>query len=135
MLGFKNDSECTAADFTQQLIITQFSKRGGVDINGKARVGKATPLVIAALHGQTDIARLLIEKGADLSIPSENGSSPLLIAAFFGHRALVKLLLDSGADINAKNKDDYPVLSVACMNKQLFYAGTGRKILNINDLC
>lgn len=77
----------------------------GADINGRAPIGNSTPLIIASLYGHKDVAALLIEKGADLSIPSDHGASPLLIASFFGHRDIVKLLLDKGADVNAKNKD------------------------------
>jgi peroxiredoxin len=77
----------------------------GADINGRAPIGNSTPLVIASLYGHQDVAALLIEQGADLSIPSDNGASPLLIAAFFGHRDIVVQLLNKGADVNAKNKD------------------------------
>ncbi len=84
----------------------------GADINCRSPIGNATPLVIASLHGQTEAARLLVKKGADVSIPSENGSSPLLIAAFFGHREIVELLLDNDADINAKNKEGSTPLDI-----------------------
>lgn len=77
----------------------------GADIDGRAPIGNSTPLVIASLYGHKDVAALLVEKGVDLSIPSENGSTPVLIAAFFGHRDIVELLLKNGADVNAKNKE------------------------------
>ncbi len=77
----------------------------GADINSRTPIGNATPLVIAALHGRTAAAALLIEKGADLTIPDEEGSTPLLISSFFGHRDILKLLLEKGAEVNAKNKD------------------------------
>jgi|GEM_PF-250450 len=76
----------------------------GVDVNAKAPTGNATPLVLAALHGQVKAAELLIEKGAGLDIPSDSGAPPLLIASFFGHPEIVKQLLEKGADVNAKNK-------------------------------
>ncbi len=77
----------------------------GADINGRGSIGNTTPLVIAAIYGQKDVAALLIKKGADLSISSDDGATPLLIAAFFGHRDIVEQLLQNGADVNAKNKD------------------------------
>ena len=77
----------------------------GISVNARAPKGKSTPLVVAALHGQTEAARLLVKKGADVAVPSKNGSTPLLIAAFFGHREIVELLLNNGANVNAKNDE------------------------------
>ena len=81
------------------------SLAAGAEINSRNPLGNSTPLVIASLFGHTEVAALLIEEGADLSIPSDTGATPLLIASFFGHRDIVKLLLAKGADVNAINKD------------------------------
>lgn len=73
--------------------------KAGVDINSRNPIGQSTPLVVASLHGRTEAVRLLIDRGADHAIPSDNGSSPLLIAAFFGHQDVVEILLKNGADV------------------------------------
>lgn len=63
-----------------------------------------TPLHIAALQGNSDIAKTLIEHGAGLEAVSEQqGSRSLHLAAEFGHVSVVALLLDNRANIEAKD--------------------------------
>ena len=76
----------------------------GVSVNAKDAQGGATPLNTAALYGQTDIAKLLIDKGADVSIASRDGNTALHLASFFAHEDIVKLLLENGASVEAKNR-------------------------------
>ena len=75
----------------------------GNDINIRS-VSGATPLIAASTGGQTEIIRLLIEKGADVNLREDvGGSTALLAAAFFGHTEIVEMLIDKGADVNARN--------------------------------
>lgn len=60
-----------------------------------------TPLNRACLKGQTEIVRLLLDKGADLSIGDNENSLPIHCAAISGDTSVVGLLLGRGADINA----------------------------------
>ena len=62
-----------------------------------------TALGWASLNGNVEIARLLIEKQADVNGKNRDGGSPLHCAIFMGHAAIVELLLNNGADVNAKN--------------------------------
>lgn len=57
----------------------------------------------AVFNGHDDLARHLIERGADVNAPSPNGSTPLMLAAREGREKLVKVLLESGADPRAKS--------------------------------
>jgi hypothetical protein len=75
----------------------------GTDVDAKEPTGGSTPLMIAALVGQTDAAELLIEKGANINARSNDGGTVLHAAAFFCRTETVKLLLSRGADVNAKN--------------------------------
>jgi ankyrin repeat protein len=93
-----------------------------------------SPLMIASLKGQLEVARKLIERGADVNKPgwaplhyaatnghlpvmellleqnayidaaSPNGSTPLMMAAHYGTAAAVKLLLEAGADPTIRNQ-------------------------------
>lgn len=77
----------------------------GTDVNAPDDEVGLAPLAWAALHGQTEAMRLLIEKGADVNARSEDGNTPLHVAAFLGQAEAAKLLIDNGADINARDED------------------------------
>jgi uncharacterized protein len=50
---------------------------GGAKINDTSGVDHTTPLLIAAINGQFDVAMLLVERGADPNIASNVGMTPL----------------------------------------------------------
>ncbi len=86
----------------------------GTDLNAKEPSGSGTPLIIAALYGQTEAAKLLIEEGANINARNDVGGTALHNAAFFCHNRIVKLLLSKGADVNAKNnRGETPLYTVA----------------------
>ena len=53
----------------------------GTDLNAKEPTGGSTPLIVAALFGQTEAAGLLIEKGANVNVKNNEGSTALHTAA------------------------------------------------------
>ncbi len=71
------------------------------------------PLGWAALNGQTEAVKLLLEKGADVNGRQRDGSTSLHSAAFLGHVETVKLLLEKGADINLRKNDGMTAIDVA----------------------
>lgn len=58
------------------------------------------PLHLAALHGNVEIYKLLIEKGADIHQVFDDKNTPLSEAAAAGHLDACKLLVSKGVDIN-----------------------------------
>ncbi|KAK2611965.1 hypothetical protein QQS21_002071 [Conoideocrella luteorostrata] len=75
-------------------------------INHKDATGR-TPLSWAAGNGHEATVRLLLEKGASMSIKDKiNGQTPLSLAAKNGHEAIVRLLHEKGASIDVKDKHD-----------------------------
>lgn len=75
----------------------------GTDLNGKEPFSGSTPLVSAATFGHTEIAKMLIDAGADLTIANNDGTTPLHSAAFFCRVEIVQMLIDAGADKTLKN--------------------------------
>ena len=59
-----------------------------------------TPLLVAAIRNNTEIAKLLIEKGADINGLDHRGQTPLMIAANIPSMKLIEVFIDAGADWN-----------------------------------
>ena len=60
-------------------------------------VANVPPLVGAAWTGDVELARHLLDAGADPDLTSDEALSPLLTAGVRGDRAMIELLLASGA--------------------------------------
>lgn len=72
-----------------------------------------TPLHYAATAGQTKIVSLLLDHSAYIDAASPNGTTPLMMAAYYGNDATVKLLLDEGADPQLKNQQGLSAINFA----------------------
>lgn len=76
----------------------------GSNLNEKDPFGGSSPLITAAVFGKPDMAKILIDAGADINFQNNDGSTALHTAAFFCHPDIVKMLLDKGADKSIVNK-------------------------------
>ena len=102
-----------------------------------------SPLMLASLNGLLDVAKQLIDRGADVNKPgwaplhyaatkghvalidlllehhayidaaSPNGSTPLMMASLYGTASAVKLLLEAGADPLLKNEQGLTAIDFA----------------------
>lgn len=68
-------------------------------------VGDFSPLVSACCYGRLDLAKRLVEMGADIHAAAGSGFTALMRAARSGNTELVRWLLGLGADVNAVDKD------------------------------
>lgn len=74
-------------------------------------------LCAAASMGHADLARLLIDNGADVEARNRSGQTPLHLAANRDHAEIIRLLLDSGADIDAaESRYAYRPLHIVASN-------------------
>lgn len=86
----------------------------GADANLPSRESmKMPPLGSAMAVQRNDIARTLIEHGADVNGKATNDFTALHTAAARGNIESAKLLLDHGADINATSTDGKTPMSYA----------------------
>jgi uncharacterized protein len=78
--------------------------KAGADPNAVAKNETGfTALTGAVAQNHNEVARMLVENGANVNYSYEGGFTPLIHAAHAGNFDLVKLLLEQGADPNAKN--------------------------------
>ena len=75
----------------------------GTDINQKEAMSGSTPLMSAATFNKPEIAKVLINANADLSVKNNDGGTALHTAAFFGRIEIVQLLIDAKADKTVRN--------------------------------
>ena len=86
----------------------------GADIQAISRNSLTNSALHAAAAGNhTDVALLLVGRGADVNARDAGGHTPLHIAAENGNAAIVKAMLDRGADPHAVDAEDKTPLSRA----------------------
>lgn len=93
------------------------TRRPNVGVSALNFIG-ATPFLMAARGGDTELMRLLVELGADPLLPNQDGTTPLMVAAGVGTNSpgedagspsealeAVKLALELGGDVNTVDKN------------------------------
>jgi uncharacterized protein len=77
-----------------------------------------TPLHLAAHFGQTDVVRVLLNKGAQVNARSTNAlqNMPLHAAAAGKSVTAAKLLIEHGANVNARQTGGWAPLHAAAQN-------------------
>lgn len=83
-------------------------------VNIRNAVGD-TPIMIAALHGNLPVVKLLREAGAEINPP---GWTPLLYASVNGHDKVIEYLLSSGADMGLSAPNGVTPLMLAVAEKK-----------------
>jgi hypothetical protein len=75
----------------------------GADPNLGEQLFGNSPLHTAASNGRADIARVLLDGGADPNFPNHENETPLHVAVKAEQTELVHLLVERGADVNVKD--------------------------------
>jgi uncharacterized protein len=108
----------------------------------------ATPLMRAARYGDARLARVLLERGANPRLTTNDGTNSLMYAAGVnlpavrgedpsllhpsedGSIEIIKMLLDQGMDLNTANNQGLTALHGAVQRSQGTGNGTGEKIIS-----
>jgi hypothetical protein len=99
--------DCGFNGLVEHLIITQ-----GVN----AKHSFEAPLHLASIRGMFDIARLLLDHGADVNIRDGTDWTPLHFASIKGDIEVAQLLLERGAILNAQSISGYFPLQLASVD-------------------
>jgi quinoprotein dehydrogenase-associated probable ABC transporter substrate-binding protein len=105
----------------------------GADVNEASGADGLTPLMLIAaqtgpaegarfLPGSTrplDIAKMLVDRGANIDAQSKAGVTPLMIAATHNSAPMIGLLMDAGADASLKDKQGLTASDIAGKNGNL----------------
>ncbi|XP_043084284.1 cyclin-dependent kinase 4 inhibitor B isoform X2 [Puntigrus tetrazona] len=106
------EDELTKAAATGNTSRVQFLLSNGVDANGVNKFGR-TPIQVVMM-GNTPLAHLLLEHGADPNVPDpRTGSTPLHDAARTGFTDTVRLFVRFNADPNATDHFNLRPVDVA----------------------
>lgn len=95
------------ADLVESILMRDITTKDAVDEDGY------TPLHRAAYSNHTDIAKLLIQYGANVNARTEYEWTPLHSAVKWSNAECAALLLQHGADVNALSQGQQTPLHIA----------------------
>jgi uncharacterized protein len=75
--------------------------------------GWLTPLTLAAREGNVEMARVLVNAGADVNVTAGDGKTALALAIFNGNYELASFLVDRKADVNKADAQRFTPLFYA----------------------
>jgi ankyrin repeat protein len=105
------------AIFHKQLPILKMLSERGITLNSVQN--QFLLLEVCGMPDSVEIARFLLERGANVNQAGGGGITPLMLAAREQDAGLVRLLLDHGADIEARSQSGETALSLAAMAGRL----------------
>jgi uncharacterized protein len=121
--------------------VVQTLLAAGADVNQVSAGDRTSPLLVATINGQFDLAKLLLDNGADPKLAAENGVTPLYAVlncqwapkanypqprAYLQQKLtyldLMTALLEKGADANVR------------VNRKVWYSGYNSDLSGIDEI-
>ncbi|CVL07664.1 related to Ca2+/calmodulin-dependent protein kinase Ibeta2 [Fusarium mangiferae] len=106
----RNDADVLARDVEGNTSISLASRKGhlgtvaclcnSTSVNLSNNSGE-TPLILAAKGGHAEVAKKLLDAGADINASDNQGFTPLIVVAEQGHVETVKLLVERKAQLDS----------------------------------
>ncbi|TKS73792.1 Ankyrin repeat domain-containing protein 27 VPS9 domain-containing protein [Collichthys lucidus] len=125
--------QCPNCAPTQKLSVLQ---AGALGVNS-CNIDGFTPLHVAALHGHSALAALLIRHGANVNARTNQSATPLHLATQNSHVQVVRFLLECNAKLNKKDHYGNTPLIHACLCGNLETATTllqSNALVNVANL-
>jgi Ankyrin repeats (3 copies)/Ankyrin repeats (many copies) len=92
------------------------------DVHSQDVYNRSTPLHLASRQGNEEVARVLVEHGAEVSAKDKDGSTPLHEASSGGGVDLARFLVEHGADASAKGENGLTPLHEASSRGHVYLA-------------
>lgn len=90
------------------------------NVDAKYTESGVTALMYAAKYGRVEVAKLLIEKGANVNLQGDRGETPLIMGIDAGSIEMVSLLIEKGANLEiAENTNGTTPLIEAVLTSSL----------------
>ncbi|CAN0086156.1 unnamed protein product [Scytosiphon promiscuus] len=109
--GKKNKLHDAVLDGSVKRTVRLLSE-GSFDID-EVDAGGCSPLMAAASVGHARVMRILLSKGAAVSLAGRDGATALHVSAQFGHLEATTALVEAGARLEARNSDEATPLHLA----------------------
>ncbi len=94
-------------------IVTMLLDHGALPDKVRSPKGRTSLMIACAYYSNLDICKMLVDKGADVNLTANDGTTSLMLAAQFGKVQIVSYLLSKGANPSLKDNSGKTALDYA----------------------